>query len=94
MPCLVLLITLIFPRLALVCVWLFSDFLSRAYQTALWPLLGFIFMPLTTLAYAWAINTNGSVQGMFFIIVLAAALIDLGAAGGSAHSSRKRGRGR
>ena len=26
----------------------------------LWPLLGFLFMPLTTLAYAWARNTYGS----------------------------------
>jgi hypothetical protein len=84
----VVLIALIFPRLALVLVWLFSNFLGRAYHTILWPLLGFIFMPLTTLAYAWAINSNGSVSGIFFFIVLVAALIDLGSLGASGRRRR------
>jgi hypothetical protein len=90
MPCLVAIIALGFPRLVLLAVWLFSDFLSRAYHTALWPILGFIFMPLTTLAYAWAINANGSVSGGFFVIVLIAALIDLGMLGGSSRARRRR----
>ncbi|HEY7087089.1 MAG TPA: hypothetical protein VH518_03310 [Tepidisphaeraceae bacterium] len=90
MPCLVVIIALIFPRIALLCVWLFSGYLGRAYHTMLWPLLGFIFMPLTTLAYAWAINSNGSVSGGFFVIVLLAALFDLGALGGGSRARRRR----
>jgi hypothetical protein len=90
MPCVVVLIALIFPRIALLCVWLFSDYLGRAYHMILWPLLGFIFMPLTTLAYAWAINSNGSVSGGFFLIVLLAALIDLGSLGGGSRSRWRR----
>ncbi|HVT90021.1 MAG TPA: hypothetical protein VHD56_14300 [Tepidisphaeraceae bacterium] len=90
MPCLIVLIALIFPRLVLFCVWLFSDFLQRAYQTALWPVLGFVFLPLTTLAYAYAININGNVTGGVFFIVLAAALIDLGVLSGSSQSRRRR----
>ena len=94
MPCLLVLLALLTPRLVLLLVWLFSDYLSRAYHTVIWPLLGFIFLPLTTLAYAWAINTNGSVSGIYFMVVLAAALIDLGTIGGSGDHARRRGRAR
>jgi hypothetical protein len=87
----VVLIALVFPRLALMLVWLFSNFLGRAYQSVLWPLLGFIFMPLTTLAYAWAINSYGSVSGFAFVVVVLAALIDLGSLGASGKRRRTTG---
>lgn len=90
MPCLIALLALLFPRIVLICVWLFSHYLDRAYQAWLWPVLGFIFMPLTTLAYAWAVNTNGSVNGIYFAVVLLAALIDLGVIGGSSRARRRR----
>ena len=83
MPCLVAIGALIFPRLILVLVWLFSDYLGRAYETVIWPLLGFLFLPLTTLAYAFAINANGSVEGWYLAAVVVAVLIDLGIIGGS-----------
>jgi hypothetical protein len=61
MACLVGCLALALPRVAILLVVLFSDYLGAAYQTILWPLLGFLFMPTTTLAYAWAINSRGSV---------------------------------
>jgi hypothetical protein len=79
------------PRFAIVLVVIFSDYLGRAYETFLWPLVGFLFMPLTTLAYAWAINSRGSVEGIHLVIVVIAILMDLGLIGGSA-ASRKRAR--
>lgn len=92
MPCLVAAIALFLPRFAIILVWLFSDYLSRAYDTVLWPLLGFFFMPMTTLAYAWAHNSGGgSVSGVYLFVVILAALYDLGALGNGAHKS-KRGR--
>jgi uncharacterized oligopeptide transporter (OPT) family protein len=91
MPCLIVLFALLTPRIVLVLVWLFSHFLDRAYHTWLWPVLGFFFMPLTTLAYAWAINSNGSVSGIYFVGVLLAALVDLGILGGSSQSKRRTG---
>jgi hypothetical protein len=69
-----------------------SDYIGRAYQTTLWPFLGFLFMPLTTLAYAWAINSRGSVAGFLLAVVVIAVLIDLGLVGGSASRRRKRSR--
>jgi hypothetical protein len=77
------------PRFAIALVVLFSDYVGRAYETLLWPFVGFLFMPLTTLAYAWAINSRGSVEGVHLVIVVIAILMDLGLIGGSA-ASRKR----
>lgn len=84
MPCLVGCLALVFPRLAIVLVVIFSDYIGQAYQTVLWPLLGFIFMPLTTLAYAWAINANGSLSGIYLLVFILAVLADLGIVGGNA----------
>jgi hypothetical protein len=78
------------PRLALALVFVFSNYLGRAYDTVLWPILGFLFMPLTTLAYAWAVNTNETVTGIYLVVVVIAVLIDLGLVGGSGASARRR----
>ena len=88
MPCLLGCLALFTPRLVLALVFLFSDFLGRAYETAAWPLLGFFFMPLTTLAYAAAINWHGEVTGLYFGMVLVAALFDLGMVGGTGYGGR------
>ncbi len=88
MPCCLVLIALVAPRLALALVFLFSDYLGRAYDTWIVPCLGFLFLPLTTLAYAWAINSRGSVQGFALVVVILAVLIDLGIVGGSARQRR------
>ena len=78
MPCLLGIIAYSFPRLVIVLVWLFSGYLGRAYQTTLWPILGFVFMPLTTLAYALAINSNGSLSGFYLFVYVLAVVLDLG----------------
>jgi hypothetical protein len=89
MPCLIGCLALCMPRLALFLVWLFSDYLSTAYQTVIWPVLGFLFMPLTTLAYAWAWHQGGgSVSGIGLVVVVIAVLIDLGLLGTSESSRR------
>ena len=89
MPCCLALIALVAPRLAIVLVFLFSDYLGTAYETWIVPFLGFLFLPLTTLAYAWAIHSRGSVQGFALAVVVVAVLIDLGIVGGSARRRRK-----
>ena len=55
MPCLVGCLALFFPRVAIILVVIFSDYLGRAYDGIFWPLVGFIFMPLTTLARGWSL---------------------------------------
>lgn len=92
MPLFVGCLALAMPRFAIVLVVVFSNYIGRAYETTLWPLLGFLFMPMTTLAYAWAINSRGSVAGFHLVVVVVAVLIDLGLVGGSAsRRGRKRG---
>jgi len=88
MPCLLVALALIAPRVCLVLLWLFSTVLDRAFATMLWPILGFIFMPFLTIAYAFAMTAGGGVQGIWLVIVIVAALADLGAIGGQARSRR------
>jgi hypothetical protein len=89
MPFVVGCLALLTPRFAIVLVVLFSDYIGRAYETLHWPFLGFLVMPLTTLAYAWAINSRGSVEGLQLVVVVIAVLIDLGLIGGSAAQRRR-----
>ena len=89
MPCLLGCLILAFPRVAIVLIFLFSTYLQRALPNMIWLIVGFIFLPLTTLAYAFAINTNGSVQGVYFVIVLVAVILDLGLHGGAEFSRRR-----
>ena len=93
MPFVIGCLALAAPRVTLVLVAVFSNYIGRAYHSALWPFVGFLFMPLTTLAYAWAINSHGSVDGGYLAVVVVAVLIDLGIIGGSA-KNRYRGRDR
>lgn len=92
MGCLIGCLALGTPRIAILFVVIFSDYFGRAFETNVWPLLGFLFMPTTALAYAWAINSNASVTGGYLAVVVVAVLIDLGLFGASAKSRRKRTR--
>jgi hypothetical protein len=78
MGCFVVLFALISPRLALFFVWLFSDWLSLAFDSWVVPLLGFFLLPWTTLAYAamYVLGTN-NVSGFEWFIVILAFLADL-----------------
>jgi hypothetical protein len=90
MPCFIGCFALFAPRVSLVLVWLFGDVLQRAYAgQVLWPVLGFIFMPLTTLAYAWSVFSTGGVHGGYVVLVVVAVLIDLGLIGAGARGKRK-----
>jgi len=90
MPCLFGCLAIFIPRIVIALIFLFSHYLDRAYQTALWPLFGFIFMPLTTLAYAWAINANGKLDGIYLAVYILAVLMDLGFIGGASRRRRRR----
>lgn len=90
MPCLLVLLVLLFPRVVLVLMFLFSTYLQRAYHGLIIPLIGFIFLPLTTLAYAWLTNTHQPIEGINLIIMVIAVIIDLGGLGGGEWHRRRR----
>ncbi|HET8974995.1 MAG TPA: hypothetical protein VFN15_00075 [Solirubrobacterales bacterium] len=79
MPCLVALLALISPRLALFALWLFTDLLGDAFDSWVVPLLGFFLLPWTTLAYAvmWVSGAD-RVYGFEWFIVILAFFVDLG----------------
>jgi hypothetical protein len=89
--CLLVLAVLALPRTVMVILWLFSSYLSQAYGTWIWPLLGFFFLPTTTLAYAVAENRYDGLRGIGLVLVVLGALVDLGALGGGRGLFRRRG---
>ena len=90
MPCLLVILLLIFPRVALVLLFLFSNYLGRAYHGLIVLLLGFFFLPLTTLTYAWMVNTGRPTEGGNLLILIIAVVIDLGGLGGGEYHRRNR----
>jgi hypothetical protein len=90
MPCLFLILILAFPRLVLLALFFLSGYLTRAYHDLVIPLLGFIFLPLTTLAYAWMVNSRMPVEGVNLLILIIAVILDLGGLGGGEYHRRRR----
>jgi hypothetical protein len=76
--CFVILFALISPRLALFVLWLFTNLLSRAFESWIVPFLGFFLLPWTTLAYAAMWSSSNGVNGFEWFIVILAFLFDLG----------------
>ncbi len=90
MPCLFVLLITMFPRLVLVLMWLFSNTLDRAYHGLVIPLLGFIFLPITTIVYAWMFTNGLPITGVNLVILIVAVLLDAGSHGGGANYYRTR----
>ena len=90
MGCFLVLFALISPRLALIWLWLSGDLLSRAFDGAILPLIGFFVLPWTTVAYAvmWDVGTR-TVSGFEWFVVALAFVADLSAFGGGARSRRE-----
>lgn len=86
MVCLFALLTGLFPRIGLLCVWIFTNEVDQAYDGWILPLLGLIFLPLTTLVYALLYSPIGGVDGIEWFWVVLAFLVDVGALGASARS--------
>ena len=91
MPCFFVLLMLFFPRMVLLLMWFFSTYLQRAYHEGiLIPLLGFIFVPITTIVYAWEVNEHMPIAGVNLIWLIIAVVIDLGGIGNGARHQAKR----
>lgn len=89
MPCLLALLAVAFPRVAIVLLWLFTSFFSVFHNSFLIPLLGFIFLPLTLIVYTYLLYNNGGHIGPTQLIFLfIAVVVDLGLVGGGALRSR------
>ena len=90
MPCLLVLVILLFPRVVLVLMFLLTTYLQRAYHDLIIPLLGFLFLPVTTIVYAWMANTHQALAGVNLLILIIAVVIDVGGIGGGEWHRRRR----
>lgn len=88
MPCLAALLIVAFPRVATVLLYLFTNFFQGVYDSVIIPLLGFIFLPLTLIAYTWLVKSHYPVDAFFFVVMTVAVIVDLGLVGGSHYSRR------
>ena len=86
--CLLALLGAAAPRLALIVMWLFTDLLSRTFDSFVLPLLGFIFLPLTTVIYVFV--SPGGLGTFDWILLVIGFLIDLGSYGSGAYGRRRR----
>ena len=68
----------------------FSTYLQRAYRDMLIPLLGFIFLPITTIVYAWLVNTHQPMEGVSLIFLVLAVIVDASGWGGGEFHRRRR----
>jgi hypothetical protein len=86
--CLFALIAACAPRLALVLMWLFTGWIGRTFDSFVVPLLGFIFLPLTTVIYV--LVSPGGLSTFDLILLGIGVVMDLGSYGGGALGRRRR----
>jgi hypothetical protein len=83
MCCIFALFSLIAPRLVVALLWFFSNWFQGIFDSILWPLLGFIFLPTTLLWYTAVQHWWGGQWTLWPIVgIVVALLIDLSPAGG------------
>ncbi len=78
MPCLLVILALAFPRLAIVLLWLFTGFFNGVYHGMIIPVLGFLFLPLTLIVYTYIEKTYHYIQVPQMIALAIAVIVDLG----------------
>jgi len=83
--CFLVAVGLLAPRFIIVVLWLFTDYLARAYTNWILPTLGFFLLPTTTIAYAIAKNSFSTVTGGItaggVVVIVLGLLIDVGLLG-------------
>ncbi|MGQ0813731.1 MAG: hypothetical protein ACT4O1_04630 [Gemmatimonadota bacterium] len=83
MPCLGVLFALLTPRVLIIILWLFTGWFKGIFNTALFPVLGFIFLPTTLLWYTAVQNWwHGDWHLLQIAGLVIALIIDVSPAGG------------
>jgi hypothetical protein len=77
MGCILVLLAALSPRLVLFLFWAFSDRLTRAFHSGWEGILGFLFLPYTTLFYALVYSPGRGVDGLGWILVALGLVLDL-----------------
>ena len=78
MCCFVLLFAALGPRFVILGMWLFGSRVDLAFSTWLWPLLGLLLAPWTTMMYLLTWSVANGVSGADWILVGIGVAIDIG----------------
>lgn len=90
MPCLLLALILLAPRLAVALLWYFTHWFDGLFSSLLLPIIGFLVAPTTLLWYSAVHHWFGGRWTLWPVIGLVVALaIDLSALGHRRFSSRR-----
>ena len=65
------------PRLVLILAWIFSPRWDLAFNNWIWPLLGIIFLPYTTIMYMLAWSPGIGIVGWDWMWILIGLLLDV-----------------
>ncbi|HEY5388510.1 MAG TPA: hypothetical protein VIL79_11490 [Thermoleophilia bacterium] len=65
------------PRLILLGMWLFTNYLAQASIAFVWGFIGFLFAPCTTMAYAIAQNSFGGLSGWGTVVFALGIVLDI-----------------
>jgi hypothetical protein len=79
MACLLAVLVVAFPRIAIVLLYLLTNFFSGIYHSFLIPILGFIFLPLTLIAYTYLVDAHMPLNNIpSLVVIFVAIILDLG----------------
>jgi len=88
--CLVALIASFAPRIALILVWIFTSQVKIAFHNVfIWPFLGLLFLPFTTMFYALAYQPGLGISGWGYVFVVIGFFLDLSSYGSGGYSRHK-----
>ncbi|HET6447043.1 MAG TPA: hypothetical protein VFI27_20965 [candidate division Zixibacteria bacterium] len=90
MCCLITILVLLGPRVASVIWWILdTSRWSAAFGSIIWPILGIIFVPWTTLMYV-LVTANDAISGLEVVFLMIALVVDVMTLGGGGFGNRKR----
>lgn len=78
MCCFVLLFSALGPRFVILGMWLFGSRVDLAFSTWVWPLLGLLLAPWTTMMYLLTWSVANGVSGADWILVGIGVALDVG----------------
>jgi hypothetical protein len=80
-----------FSRIMLLMYWISRPVqMELAFSTFILPCLGFLFLPFTTLMYVWLIQGVGGIQGLDWLWLILAVLLDVASVAGAGAANRNR----
>jgi len=88
--CLLAAVGSFFPRIALLLMWIFTNYVDRAFTGILLPLLGLLFLPFTTIMFCLVYSpAAGGVVGSNWMWVLLGLFLDFSSYASGSYGQRQ-----